>query len=323
MVERAKIILACLEGKRNDEVSREFGVRPNTVGLWRKRFAAGLAGLRDQPRPGKKPRYGAELRQRILRQLELAPPPGSAGWDGGTLAEALGVSDAAVWRVLRKEGVQLRRHRSWCVSTDPQFAAKAADIIGLYLNPPQNALVLSVDEKPSIQALERATGYVQTSSGKIVRGLKSTYKRHGTINLFAALDVATGVIRDKTTATKKRVDFQAFMAEVVADQPSDREIHVILDNYCTHKKNETGLPRIPMSLPLHADFGQLAQPDRDLVRHPQPQSLERRKFRSTEQLTQAIQDFIAAYNQSAVPFVWRKREVKGSQLRNTIVNLRN
>src|SRR6201984_2872802 len=194
LVERAKIILACLDGKRNDAVSRELGVRPNTVGLWRKRFAArGMAGLRDQPRPGKKPRYGAALRLRILRQLGLPPPPGLAGWDGGTLAAALGVSDAAVWRVLRKEGIQLRRHRSWCVSTDPQFAAKAADIIGLYLNPPEHALVLSVDEKPSIPALERATGYVQTSSGRIVRGLKSTYKRHGTVNLFDGLEVATGV----------------------------------------------------------------------------------------------------------------------------------
>ena len=105
IVEHAKIVLACLQGKRNDEVSRELGVRPNTVGLWRKRFAArGLAGLRDQPRPGKKLKYGAELRQRILRQLELPPPPGLAGWDGGSLAAALGVTDAAVWRVLRKEG---------------------------------------------------------------------------------------------------------------------------------------------------------------------------------------------------------------------------
>ena len=103
LVERAKIILACLDGKRNDEVSRELGVRPNTVGLWRTRFAArGMAGLRDQPRPGKKPKYGAEMRLRILRQLELPPPPGLAGWDGGTLAAALGVWDAAVWRVLRK-----------------------------------------------------------------------------------------------------------------------------------------------------------------------------------------------------------------------------
>jgi len=113
LVERAKIVLACLDGKRNAEVARELGVRPNTVGLWRKRFAArGLAGLRDQPRPGKKPKYGAEVRLRLPRQLELPPAPGLAGWDGGTLAAALGVSAAAVWRVLRNEGIQLRRHRS-------------------------------------------------------------------------------------------------------------------------------------------------------------------------------------------------------------------
>ena len=221
LVERARIVLACLEGKRNDVVGRELGVRPNTVGLWRKRFAAhGMAGLRDRARPGKAAKYGPELRLRILRELELPPPKGLASWDGGSLAEALGVSDDAVWRILRKEGIQLRRRRSWCVSTDPQFAAKAADIIGLYLDPPKNALVLSVDEKPTIQAMERARGYVQTSSGKIVQGMKSTYKRHGTINLFAALEVATGVIRGKTTTTKKRADFQAFMDEVIADLPA-------------------------------------------------------------------------------------------------------
>ena len=118
-------------------------------------------------------------------------------------------------------------------------------MIGLYLNPPLNALILSVDEKPSIQAIERARGYVHTSSGKVVHGIKSTYKRHGTINLFAALDVATGVIRGKTTQTKKRVDFQAFMDEVIADVASDRQIHVILDNLSTHKKNDDWLAARP------------------------------------------------------------------------------
>ena len=184
MAERARIVLACAQGRRNDEVAREMGLRPNTVGQWRRRFAAsGIAGLRDAPRSGKPAKYGIELRDRILAHLELPAPAGMASWDGGALARALGVSDDAVWRVLRKQGIQLQRHRSWCVSTDPEFAAKAADVIGLYLNPPHNALVLSVDEKPSIQALERARGYVQTSSGKIVQGMRSTYKRHGTINL--------------------------------------------------------------------------------------------------------------------------------------------
>ena len=325
MVERSRIILGCLAGKRNDIVAAELGVRAGTVGTWRKRFAqAGLAGLLDRPRPGKPPSYPADLKQRILRQLEKPTPAGQSSWDGGTLAQALGVSDDAVWRILRKEGIQLRRHRSWCVSTDPQFAAKAADIIGLYLSPPQNALVICVDEKPSIQALERKTGYVQTSSGKIVRGLKSTYKRHGTINLFAALNVASGVVQSKTTATKKRPDFQAFMEEVVADIPTGKAIHVILDNYSTHKKNHDWLAAHPNVhfhyTPTSASwlnqveiwFGILTR-----------KTLSGASFESTVQLTQAIEAFIKVHNQNAAPFVWRKREVKGAQLRNTIVNLRN
>ena len=214
------MVLSCLRGTRNDEIAREMGVRPATVGQWRRRFAQrGLAGLRDRPRSGKPAKYGAWLRDRILAQLELPPPAGMASWDGGSLAAALS-----------KEGIQLQRHRSWCVSTDPEFAARAADVIGLYLNPPQNALVLSVDEKPSIQALERARGFVHISSAKIVQGMKSTYKRHGTVNLFAALEVATGVIKGKTTQTKKRADFLAFMDEVIADPPADQQVHVILDN---------------------------------------------------------------------------------------------
>ena len=325
LAERARMVLACLQGKRNDEVARELGVRPNTVGLWRQRFAArGLAGLHDEPRSGKPAKYGVELRDRVLAQLELPPPAGMASWDGGALAAALGASDDAVWRVLRKEGIQLQRHRSWCVSTDPEFAAKAADVIGLYLNPPQNALVLSVDEKPSIQALQRARGYVHTSSGKIVQGLKSTYKRHGTVNLFAALEVATGVIRGKTTQTKKRADFQAFLDELIADQPAERQIHVILDNLNTHKKNDDWLaahPNVTFHFtPTSASWLNQVEIWFGIF---QRKTLRNASFSSIDQLIKAIHAFTTAYNENAAPFVWRKREVRGSQLRNTIVNLRN
>ena len=325
LAERARIVLACLQGKRNDAVAREIGVRPNTVGRWRQRFAArGLQGLRDEPRTGKPVKYGAVLRDRVLAQLEWAPPAGMATWDGGSLALALGVSDDAVWRVLRKEGVQLQRHRSWCVSTDPEFAAKAGDVIGLYLNPPQNALVLSVDEKPSIQALERARGYVQTSSGKIVQGMKSTYKRHGTVNLFAALEVATGIIRGKTTQTKKRADFQAFMEEVIADQPAERQIHVILDNLSTHKRNDEWLaahPNVTFHFtPTSASWLNQVEIWFGIF---QRKTLRNASFSSIDQLIGTIRDFTAAYNEHATPFIWRKREVKGSQLCSTIVNLRN
>ncbi|HEY8708071.1 MAG TPA: IS630 family transposase, partial [Burkholderiaceae bacterium] len=307
IAERARIVMACLQGKRNDVVAREMGLRPNTVGQWRRRFAVlGIAGLRDAPRSGKPAKYGVELRDRILAQLELSPPEGMASWDGGSLALALGVSDDAVWRVLRKQGIQLQRHRSWCVSTDPEFAAKAADVIGLYLNPPQNALVLSVDEKPSIQALERTRGYVQTSSGKIVQGLKSTYKRHGTVNLFAALEVATGTIRGKTTQTKKRADFQAFMDEVIEDQPAGRQIHVILDNLNTHKKNDDWLaahPNVTFHFtPTSASWLNQVEIWFGIF---QRKTLKNASFGSIEQLTKAIHDFTAAYNKNAAPFVWR------------------
>jgi len=208
MVERSRIILGCLDGKRVQQVARECGTRPNTVIKWRQRFVqAGLAGLRDAPRPGAKPVYGADFRNQVLAVLETPPPPGQACWDGPAVAAKLNGSVHAVWRVLRQEGICLQRQRSWCVSTDKEFAAKAANIVGLYLNPPENALVISVDEKPSIQALERATGYVETDNSKIVRGCKSTYKRHGTLNLFAALQVATGLIQTSTTTLKRREEF--------------------------------------------------------------------------------------------------------------------
>jgi transposase len=325
LVERAGIILACLDGRQNRDIAREFALLPGTVGFWRRRFAAsGIPGLHDAPRSGKPATYGPDLRRRILSKLEEKPPAGQATWDGGSLAKALSVSDHAVWRVLRKEGVQLSRQRSWCVSTDPEFATKSADIIGLYLNPPECALVVSVDEKPTIQAIERTTGYVQTSSGKIVRGMKSTYKRNGTINLFAALNVATGAIHGKTTTTKKRADFQQFMDEVVAGLPKGRDIHVILDNLSTHKKNDDWLAANPQ---VHFHFTPTSASWLNQIEIwfgiLQRKALTGASFTSIAQLVQAITDFIAAHNLKAAPFVWRKREVKGSQLRNTIVNLRN
>jgi transposase len=319
------MIEGCLAGLPIAQLARELGIRPNTVIVWRDRFDAnGVAGLQDRPRTGKPPTYDKAFRDRVLRTLEEPPPKGQAKWDGAALAACLGVSDDAVWRVLRKEGISLARQRSWCVSTDPEFTSKAADIVGLYLSPPENALVISVDEKPSIQALERATGYVCTSNGKIVQGLKSTYRRHGTLNLFAALNVATGAIHAQTTKLKRRVEFLAFMEQLLAELPAEREIHVILDNYCIHKRNEPWLaahPNVTFHFtPTSASwlnqveiwFGLLSR-----------KALKGASFRDVDQLRSAIEAFIEAYRPHAKPFVWRKREVRGSQLKNTIVNLCN
>ena len=209
-VERARIVLACLEGKENRQVAQVLGVSVPTVSKWRRRFAFwGLRGLLDQPRSGKPITYNAAFRNRVLALLEQSPPPGMSHWDGPAVAERLGSSVHAVWRVLRREGIYLQRVRSWCVSTDREFAPKAAEIVGLYLNPPVKALVLSVDEKPSLQAIERPSGYVETDSGAVVRALKSTYKRHGTLNLFAALEVGTGQVHAKTPIIKSGKTFWA------------------------------------------------------------------------------------------------------------------
>jgi transposase len=325
-VERARIILACLEGKEIQEVARELGVSVPTVGKWRKRFALwGLRGLRDQPRPGKPATYGAAFRDRVLALLEQPPPPGMSHWDGPTVAEKLGSSVYAVWRVLRREGIYLQRLRSWCVSTDKEFAPKAAEIVGLYLNPPVNALVLSVDEKPSMQAIERPAGYIETDSGAVVRALKSTYKRHGTLNLFAALEVGTGQVYAKTTDYKKREDFLSFLDGVLADQPPDKEIHVILDNYSTHKKNGDWLAKFEGRVQFHftptsASWLNQIEIVFSLL---QRKALSGASFKNKDQLRGAIEAFIEKHNERAKPFRWRKREVKGSQLRNTIINLCN
>ena len=240
------------------------------------------------------------------------------------MAATLQGSVHAVWRVLRQQGICLQRQRSWCVSTDQEFAAKAADIVGLYLDPPEKAMVISVDEKPSIQALERKTGYVETDNGKIVRAYKSTYKRHGTLNLFAALRVATGEVKTAFPPRKRREEFLQFMDQIVEETLSEQELHVILDHYCTHKKCDAWLARHPHVhfhfTPTSASwlnqveiwFGILSR-----------KALRGLSAQSTAELRQAIEAFIAAYGKQAKPFKWRKREVKGSQLRNTIVNLCN
>jgi transposase len=225
--------------------------------------------------------------------------------------------------VLRNEGIHLQRKRTWCVSTDPQFASKAADVVKLYLDPPENAVVICVDEKPSIQAIERPSGYVQADNGKIMVGVKSTYKRHGTLNLFSALDVANGQVYAQTTDFKKREDFRGFMDAVIKELPAGREIHVILDNYATHKRNDDWLAQYGGRVQFHftptsASWLNQVEIFFSLLAR---KALRGASFKSKAELKQAIEAFIAAHNQRARPFRWRKRDVRGSQLRNTLMNL--
>ena len=227
-------------------------------------------------------------------------------------------------RFLQKEGIQLARMRTWCISTDPEFAAKAADIVGLYLNPPESAIVISVDEKPSIQALSRRTGVVKTSNGKVVSAIKSTYKRNGTKNLFAALEIATGIVHGETTQTKKRVDFLAFMDNLIYELPTSdtTEFHVILDNYCIHKRCDEWLNAHPNVFfhftPTGASWLNQVEIWFNIMSR---KVLRGASFDSVKALSDAIIGYIESYNDAAKPFIWKKREVSGSQIKDKLSNL--
>ncbi len=313
LVLRSRIILEAAKGTSTRAIARQLSVRPATVSKWRTRFAKeGLSGLQDAPRPGATRRYDETTEKRILTMLDQEPPSGNATWTGKLLAEALGgVSKHHVWRVLRQHGIHLQRRRSWCISTDPEFAPKAADIVGLYLEPPDNAVVLSVDEKPHIQALERAQGWLRLPNGKALTGFNHGYKRHGTTTLFAALNVATGQVKAGHYKRRRRREFLDFMNELIVDYP-DQQIHVILDNLNTHKpKRDRWLARHKNVhfhyTPTYASWLNQIEVWFSILSR---RALKGASFTSPQQVRNAIDRFITAYNKGAAPFEWRKKQVK-------------
>lgn len=330
LVDRARMVLGCVQGRRVKDIAEELGVLPNTVIKWRDRFREhGMDGLHDDPRPGRPDVYEEkDVLAKVGELLKQPAPHGYASWDGATLAEQIGCSADTVWRVLRENNIVLQRQRSWCVSKDPQFAEKAADIVGLYLNPPEDAIVISVDEKPGIQAKTQKKGFVRESDGTVVTGVNSTYRRNGTINLFAALEVASGSVKGRTTKSKTRVDFLSFMDEVVQMEnatPSEgKEIHVILDNYCTHKRCTQWLAKNPNVhfhyTPTSASWLNMVEIWFNIMSR---KVLRGASFNATEELSKKIMEYIDHYDEHPRPFVWKKREVKGAEIRDTITNIIN
>lgn len=313
VAERVRIILWAAQGRSNLEIAAELGTRPARVSKWRTRFARQrLAGLADQARPGKPRQYDAETEKRILKKLDASPPSGHATWTGQLLAQALGdVSAQQVWRVLARRGISLRRRRSWCVPADPEFARKAADIVGLYLNPPHNAVVLAVDEKPHIQALERAQGWLRLPDGKALTGFSHGYKRHGTTTLFAALEVATGQVTAGHYRRRRRRDFLDFMNQIVGLYEG-LELHIILDNLNTHKpKRDRWLQRHPNVhfhyTPTYTSWLNQIEVWFSILSR---RALQGASFTSPYEVREAIDRFIEAYNQNAAPFEWTKADVK-------------
>ena len=310
-LKRARIVLLAGAGRSTRSIAKEVGVQPRIVSLWRHRFAdEGLEGLQDKPRPGKQPIYTKATDKRILALLKRVAPKGFARWTGPLLAEALGDVDVQyVWRFLRGHKIDLQARKSWCESNDPEFAAKAADVVGLYIAPPEKAIVLCVDEKPSIQALERAQGYLKLPNGRALTGQSHDYTRHGTTTLFAALEVATGKVLGEHSKRRRRVEFLGFMNRVAAAFPG-RELHVVLDNLNTHKKNEHWLKKHPTVrfhfTPTGASWLNQVETWFSIL---QGKSLSGASFTAVSQLQEHIDAFIQAYNDRAQPFLWTKKKV--------------
>jgi transposase len=324
-VQRAQIILAAGDGKKTKDIAAELKLRPATVSKWRTRFAEkGIEGLQDTPRSGRPRKYNKQTELRILKTLDEPPPQGYGSWNGSLVAEALGdVSASYVWSVLRSYGIYLQRSHSWCISTEPQFAPKAADITGLYLDPPENAVVICVDEKPHIQALERAQGYLKLPNGRAITGFSHEYQRNGTTTLFAALQVATGLVTSGHYKRRRRRAFRDFINDLVRDYPPDTEIHVILDNLSTHKPgHDRWLSRHPNVTchftPTRACWLNQIEIWFSILSR---QALRRSSFSSARQLRQAIDDFVQAYNHKAAPFEWQKAVVHPIELKKSCADL--
>ena len=309
LARRARIVLAAADGLENKAIVARVGADANTVGKWRRRFAErGLDGLYDEPRSGAPRKIGDEqIAAVIARTLEETPPDGTH-WSLRSMARAVGYAPSTIHRIWQAFGLQPHRSETFKLSTDPLFVEKVRDIVGLYLDPPERALVLCVDEKSQIQALDRSQPMLPMRPGQVERRTHD-YMRHGTTTLFAALDIATGKVIGQCFARHRSRAFRAFLRTLEARVPADLDVHLVMDNYATHKTPAVrrwlaGHPRWHVHLtPTGASW--LNQVERFFALLTEKQ-LRRGAHRSTQELEQAIRGYIDSVNANPRPFRWTK-----------------
>ena len=306
---RARIVLACADGPCNTVVAAKLGVCNATVGTWRNRFVAErLDGLVDDPRPGA-PRSvsDAEVERVVTRTLETKPED-ATHWSTRAMAKAAGLSQSAVSRIWRAFGLKPHLHGTFKLSTDPFFVEKVRDVVGLYLSPPGNAIVLSVDEKSQVQALDRTQPILPMAPGQAERGTHD-YVRHGVTSLFAALNVATGEVIGRCHRRHRHQEFLKFLDQVDASLPKEPgvSVHLVLDNYATHKTRavKRWLLRHPEyhlhSIPTSSSW--LNQVERFFAEITE-KCIRRGAFKSVASLEKAIADYLGAHNANPRPFAW-------------------
>src|SRR3954452_22672193 len=315
VVERARIVLLAADGVPGQQIAQMVGCAEGTVVTWRGRYAErGLAGLADLPRPGKPSPLAEALRDRVLERTLTEPPTplGATHWSSRLLATALAgegtpISHATIARIWPRFGVQPWRAQTFKFSTDPALEAKIRDVVGLYLHPPAKAVVVCVDEKPQIQALQRTAPTLPVRPGRPAAA-SFDYVRHGTTTLFAALEVATGKVTEACTERHRHQEFLAFLKQVAAAYPR-RELHVVVDNLATHKHPAVRAwlqrhPRVRLHFtPTSGSWLNLVEAFFSIITR---QALRRGNFPTVADLIAAIERFIAAWNDRCRPFTWTK-----------------
>ena len=305
---RAQIIICTADGLGTNAIMRATGKSKNCVWRWQERFAEeGVDGLlRDKTRPSRVPPLTQEVIDRVLALTFEPPPKEATHWTGGMMAEAAGISISSVQRIWHRHGLQPHRVRQFKLSNDPAFADKLHDVVGLYMDPPAHALVFSVDEKSQIQALDRTQPGLPLKKGR-AGTMTHDYKRHGTTTLFAALNVLDGTVIGQNMQRHRHDEFIRFLNQINRQTPADKEIHLILDNYATHKH-----PKVRAWLARHPRFTFHFVPTscswlnavEGFFAKLSKRRLKRGVFRSLVDLQAAINRFVAEYNQSTKPFVW-------------------
>ena len=308
LAERCQIILRAAEGETNEGIAAALGITRQKVARWRARFAvAGRTGLEhDAPGRGRKPAYGPEMQALIIERTLRSRPPQATQWSVRSLAKALDLSFSTVARVWRAHGLKPHLVRTFKISNDPRFAEKLEDVIGLYLNAPEHALVLCCDEKSQVQALDRTQPGLPLKKGR-AGTMTHDYVRHGTTTLFAALNVADGTLIGQCQNRHRHQEWLKFLQLINAQTPADRDLHLILDNYATHKH-----PKVQKWLAKHPRFHLHFTPTsaswlnmverffRDLTVN----RLRRGVFHSVPELVSALEKYIAQHNQEPKPFIW-------------------
>jgi len=310
LAQRSRIVLACARGATNTAVAVQVGVSVPTVRRWRGRFSQQrLDGLLDEPRPGQPRKISDErVEEVIVKTLETAPPDGGTHWSTRQMAAAVGLNQTAVSRIWRAFGLQPHRVEHFKLSKDPLFVEKVRDIVGLYLDPPERAVVLCVDEKSQIQALDRSAPTLPMLPGTPARA-SHDYKRNGTSSLFAALDIASGKVIQSLHARHRAIEFKKFLQTIDKQVPAELHVHLILDNYSTHKT-----PQVKRWLAAHPRFVVHFTPTSaswiNLVERwfaeLTARKLRRGVHRSVKALNADIRDWIEHWNENPKPYVWTK-----------------